>query len=140
MSMKPGKVALSLSVALAGCGGDSFSPTVETIAGAYTASTFTVTGSDGTTDQLASGATVSVTLAEDGSTTGHVFVPGGAEDGGNFEADLAGTWSLAGTTVTFSQTADTFIRDIQFTASKNRLTGEGTFEDVTIRLVLARTG
>jgi hypothetical protein len=135
------EVALGLALTLAACGGgDSFSPTVETVAGSYTASTFTLTTSAGTTNLLTSGATVSVTLAADGSTTGHVFVPGGAEDGGDFDADLAGTWALTGSTVTFNQTADTFIRDVAFTTTWNRLTGEGTFGDVTLHLVLTKTG
>ena len=135
------EVALGLAVALAACGGDDrFSPTVETVVGSYTASTFTLTTSAGTTNLLTSGATVSVTLAADGSTTGRLFVPGGAEDGGDFDADLAGTWALAGSTVTFSQTADTFIRDVAFTATRNRLTAEGTFDEETVRLVLTKAG
>jgi hypothetical protein len=65
-------------------------------------------------------------------------VPNGAEDGGDLDADLAGTWALVGNTVTFSQTADTFIRDAAFAAGPNRLTGEDTFSGVTIRLVLSK--
>ena len=42
--------------------------------------------------------------------------------------------------MTFNQTADTFIRDAEFTATKNRLTGEGTFDDTTIRVVLTKSG
>ncbi len=75
-------------------------------------------------------------LAADGTTTGRLFVPGGAEGGGDLDADLTGTWTLDGSTVTFSQTADTFIRDATFTASRNRLTGEGVFQGLAIRLVL----
>jgi hypothetical protein len=135
------QLAITLSVTLAACGGgDSFSPTVETVSGAYTASTFTATTTSGTTNLLAAGATVSVTLASNGTTTGRLFVPGGAEGGGDLDADLTGTWSLTGSTVTFSQTADTFIRDVQFTATENRLSSEGTFGDVTIRLVLVKAG
>jgi hypothetical protein len=54
------------------------------------------------------------------------------------DADLAGTWTLSGSTVTFNQAADTFIRDVEFEASENRLTGEGTFGEETIRLVLIK--
>ena len=130
---------LCLALALGACGGnDSFSPTTETVAGSYTGTTFTLTSSAGTTDLLALGATVTVTLVSDGTTTGRLFVPNGAEDGGDLDADLAGTWALVGNTVTFSQTADTFIRDVAFTAGPNRLTGEDTFSGVTIRLVLSK--
>jgi hypothetical protein len=129
---------LGLAFVLGACGGDSFSPTNETVAGSYTGTTFTTTSGAGTTDLLALGATVTVTLAGDGTTTGRLFVANGAEGGGDLDADLAGTWTLAGSTVTFSQTADTFIRDAAFTAGPNRLVGEDTFSGVTIRLVLSK--
>ena len=134
-------VRLGLLLGLAACGGgDGFSPTVDTVAGSYSAATFTAGSAVGTVDLLAIGALVSVTLEPDGTTTGRLFVPGGAEDGGDLDEDLTGTWSLSGSTVTFSQTADTFIRDAEFTATRDRLTGEGVFGDLTIRLVLTKTG
>jgi hypothetical protein len=133
-------VAIGLAVVLASCGDeDSFSPTVENVAGIYSAATFTLSSPAGTIDLLALGSVVAVTLAADGTTTGQLFVPGGAEDGGDLDADLTGTWSLNGSTITFNQTADTFIRDAEFTAGQNRLTGEGTFGDQTIRLVLTKS-
>ena len=128
-----------LALALAACGGDDgFSPTIETVVGTYTGTSFTLTSSLGTADLSALGATVTLTLAGDGTTTGRLFVPNGAEDGGDLDADLAGTWALAGSTVTFSHEADTFIRDAAFTAEPDRLTGEDTFGGVTIRLVLSK--
>lgn len=130
-------VLTCLLATVAGCGDDAFSPTAESVAGSYSASEFTATSDElGTFDLLAVGAEVTVTLAADGTTTGRLFVPGGAEDNSDLDADLTGTWTLDGSTVTFSQTADTFIRDAPFTASRNRLTGEGVFQGLTIRLVL----
>jgi hypothetical protein len=129
-------IPLTLVLVLGSCGGDSFSPTVETVAGSYTASSFTLSSSVGTTDLLALGSTVDITLAIDGTT---LFVPGGAEDGSDLDVDLVGTWTLSGSTVTFNQTGDTFIRDVQFTAGRNRLSGEGTFSGTIIRLVLGKT-
>ncbi len=133
-------VLLGLAVVLAGCGDDDgFSPTVETVAGSYSAASFTLGSPAGTIDLLALGSVVTVTLAPDGSTSGQLLVPGGAEDGGDLDADLTGTWTLDGSTVTFNQAADTFIRDAEFTAAENRLTGEGTFDGQTVRLVLTKT-
>ncbi len=129
--------SLALTIALAACG-DDFSPTVENVAGSYSASTFTYRTDAGTTDLLAAGAVVSIDLAEDGTTTGEIFVEDGGEGGGDLEADLAGTWTLSGSTVTFDQAADTFIRDLEFTAGEDVLDGEDTFDDVTIQLVLSR--
>jgi hypothetical protein len=129
---------LGLAFVLGACG-DSFSPTTETVAGSYTGTTLTTTSSAGTIDLLALGTTVTLTLAGNGTTTGRLFVPNGVAGGGNLDADLAGTWTLAGSTVTFSQTADTFIRDVAFTAGPDRLTGEDTFSGLTVRLVLSKT-
>ncbi len=123
----PSLGAAALILSLFACGGDSFSPTEETVAGSYSAATFTAT----------SGA---VTLAADGTTTGRLLVPGSGEVGEDLDENLTGTWTLDGSTVTFSQTADTFIRDAPFTAGRDRLTGEGTFDGQTIRLILIKAG
>jgi hypothetical protein len=111
---------------------------VETVAGSYTAISLTASSSVGTTDLLALGSTVDITLAVDGTTSGRLFVPGGAEDGGDLDVDLAGTWTLSGTTVGFDQEGDSFIPDVAFTAGRNQLNGEGTFSGTIIRLVLGK--
>jgi hypothetical protein len=129
------------ALALAACGDDDgFSPTPATVQGTYNASRFTATSSQGTINLLALGATVHVVLNADGTTTGHLSVPDLGTGEGAIEADLTGTWTLSGSTVTFNQTADTFIRDADFTAAQNSLDGEGTFEDVTVHLTLTKTG
>ena len=122
------------------CGGDDppFSPTVETVAGSYQASSLTGTQSGITVNLLSLGASVEMVLNEDFTTTGRVFAPGLDEGGQDLDVDLAGTWTLEGETVTFTQTGDTFIRGIPFTVGRNRLQGEGTFRTVTIRLTLTK--
>jgi hypothetical protein len=140
--MRPLSLAgLALAVSVSACGGDGgpgFSPTDDNVAGEYTATVLTLTTTAGTTNYLASGATLSLALHTSGATTGHLFLPGGAEDGSDFDADLTGTWDLTGSTVTFNQDADTFIRDVAFEATENRLTAEETFDDGTVRVVLAK--
>jgi hypothetical protein len=122
-----------------GCGGDdSFSPTVENVAGTYQASTLTATQSGITVNLLSLGGAVDIVLNQDGTTTGRVFAPGLDQGGQDLDVDLAGTWTLQGETVTFDQAGNTFIRDIPFTAGPNRLQGEGTFNTVTVRLTLTR--
>ena len=133
-------VALTLALALGSCGGeDTFSPTMEAVAGSYTASSLTLVSSVGTTDLLALGSTVAITLAPDGTTSGRLFVPGGADDGSDLDVDLSGTWTLSGSTVTFNQAGDSFIRDVEFTAKPNQLNGEGVFSGATVRVVLGKT-
>jgi ABC-type Fe3+-hydroxamate transport system substrate-binding protein len=139
MIARAGILGLGLAMLACGGGSDSFSPTTESVAGDYSASVFTLTSSVGTTDLLNLGATIAVSLAPGGTTTGRLFVPGGAEDGSDLDVDLAGTWTLTGTTVTFNG-ADTFIRDLDFTAGPTTLTGEGEFGGGVIRLVLKKNG
>ena len=136
-----GTIALTLALALGSCGGeDTFSPTMEAVAGSYTASSLTLVSSVGTTDLLALGSTVDITLAANGTTSGRLFVPGGDDDGGDLDVDLAGTWALSGSNVTFNQTGDSFIRDVEFTAGPDQLNGEGEFSGAIIRLVLGKAG
>jgi hypothetical protein len=132
-------IALTLALALGSCGGeDTFSPTEESVAGSYSASVLTLTSSVGTTDLLALGSTVDITLAANGTTSGRLFVPGGDDNGGDLDVDLTGTWALSGSTVTFNQTGDSFIRDVEFTAGPDQLNGEGEFSGAIIRLVLRK--
>jgi hypothetical protein len=131
-----GRVTLLLG--LASCGGDGFSPTVDSVAGTYQATTFTFTGASTPTDLLAMGASVTIILAPDGTTSGRMFVPGVGAGGGDLDADLAGTWALTGAAVTFDQSADTFMRDLPFTVEPSRLRTRGTFDAETVVLVLTK--
>jgi ABC-type oligopeptide transport system substrate-binding subunit len=65
-------------------------------------------------DELAAGSTLTLNLTLDGLTSGHLHL---AAFGTNpvVDADMAGTWSLNGKDVTFTQTADTFVRNMTFT-------------------------
>lgn len=131
---------LILALALAACGDDdeSVGPTADDVAGSYTATTFTLTSGSAEVDLLGIGASVTATLDADGTTTGRLFVPGVGEGGGDLDEDLAGTWGLSGTTVTFSQANSTLINDVDFAVGPNTLTGEGTFQGSIILLVLTR--
>ncbi len=126
---------------LAACGGDGtpFSPTVENVAGTYQANTLTATQGNTTTDLLDLGASLTLTLNADGTTEGQLLGPGLDEGGGDLDVDLAGTWTLSSGTVTFDQPeGDSFVRNVPFTADRNRLTGEGNFLGTTIRAVLTK--
>lgn len=125
------------AVLVAACS-DSTAPTMASVAGSYAATTFTVTESGGTTNILAAGGSISLTLAAAGTTSGRLFVPGGAEGGGDFDEDLTGTWSLQDSTVTLDHDADTFLRDMTFTVRGQQLVGQETFTDVTVAVVLAK--
>lgn len=123
---------------LAACGdpAGTATPSVAEVAGGYTATTLVGKAPEGEFDALAAGGTLAVVLAADGTTTGRFFVPGGDEDGSDFEADLAGTWSLTGDRVTFDHAADTFLRDVVFTWAEGELRSDNAYA----RVVLTRTG
>ncbi len=113
-------------------------PTMADVAGSYAATTFTSQDSTGLTDWLQQGASVTLMLTASGATTGHLFVPGGAENGADLDADMAGTWALHADTVRFSQTADTFVRDMPFVFGNNQLSGQDTYSGTVVRLVLTK--
>lgn len=132
---------LCLALTLAACGDDDddgFDPTVDDVAGSYSASAFTLASGNGEFDLLAFGATVTATLNADGTTTGRLQVPGGVGGQGAIDEDLAGTWSLSGTTVTFSPSASSLISDVDFAVGPNTLTGEGIYMGAVLLLVLTR--
>jgi hypothetical protein len=101
-----------ISAALVGCGSDSTGPAEPPI-GSYTAIEFVTTGNSGQTNQLVIGGSLQMNLAANGTTSGHLHM---AASGSNpvVDADMAGTWTLNGNVVDFTQTADTFVRDMVF--------------------------
>lgn len=129
------------AAALLACS-DSFNPTTENMVGDYTLQSLITTDTSGTTDWVAAGSTLTISLATNGTTTGNLFIPGAGAGGGDFNADMAGTWSLSGDVITFLQTADTFVRDMDFSAGQDRLSGDQTFSFNTVatrvRIVLAK--
>lgn len=129
-----------LGIAALGACGDSTSPG-NSPAGSYAAIIFITTGSSGQTNQLLIGSSLNMTLATNGTTSGHLHL---AASNGNpaFDADMAGTWTRTGNLVDFTQAADTFVRDMVFTIepiSQNtwHLTGDQVFSGTRINLTLA---
>ena len=118
MNRKASTLAISLALlAAAACGSATTEPQ-KALVGSYTASQWVTTGTGGQTNQILAGSTLSLTLANDGSTSGHLHL---AASSGNpaFDADMAGTWSESNNKVTISQTADTFVRDLTFNVVPN---------------------
>ena len=58
----------------------------------------------------------------------------------DLDMDLAGTWTLDQNdgSVAFEHASDTFLRDMTFSYSNSRLSGEATFSGVTINVVLRK--
>ena len=144
-SLRATTLSLAAAALLAACGDDPAAPaapSMEVVAGQYDAGTsfgalrFTTTIDGETTDWLAAGATLTLTLDADGTVAGRLFIPGMDEDGGDMDEDMAGAWTLSGSTVLFEQEADTFVRDMPFTYTDGVLSGDRTFDDVRVQVVL----
>jgi hypothetical protein len=90
----------------------------EGVVGAYVAEEFT----GGEIDVLDAGGSLEMTLEEDGSFTGHIFVPEEVSGAGE-EVDLGldGTYTVSGTQVMFEEPADTFIPDVMWRYENNEL-------------------
>jgi hypothetical protein len=126
--------------ALVACGGDSTAPN-SPLAGAYVATQFVTTGTGGQTNQILAGSTVAVNLASNGSAGGHLHLVA-TNMNPALDADLAGTWTQTGNTVTFTQAADTFINDMTFDVTSNgsvwQLVGDQVFSGIRIQITLTQ--
>jgi hypothetical protein len=126
--------------ALVACGGDSTAPNSQ-LAGTYVATQFVTTGSSGQTNQILAGSTLSLNLNASGTVTGHLHL---AATNSNpvFDADMAGTWTQTGSTVTFAQAADTFVRNMTFAVVANgnlwELVGDGGPAGTRIQITLSQ--
>ncbi|NIR46649.1 MAG: hypothetical protein GWN99_19775 [Gemmatimonadetes bacterium] len=109
-------------------------PAIDEVAGAYSATTFTVRNG-GTTDVLAGGGSIDLVLNADGTTTGRLFVPDLFGPGTGIDADLAGSWHFYGPRLELNHAADTFLRDMIFSVGSGRFSGEEEFSGVTITVV-----
>lgn len=141
---------LALSIGLTGCGDDDATGpdggvTEADLVASYEATTFTSTVDGESTDLLVAGGEFVVSLDGDGSTSGHIFVPGGGEDGGDFDVSLEGTWTFdeGNQEVAFQHEADTFLRNMTVSAvpvdGEVELRGEETFSGNTIEVVLQQS-
>jgi hypothetical protein len=142
-------IAMIAAPLLMACGDDDSTGvdlTMSSVAGTYTASSAksgsSLTAVEGgiTINALQLGATLTLTLNADGTSTGTFHIPASISDSGTDENEsLTGTWTLNGTQVTLTQSGDTFLRGIKLTANGHTLTATDTSDDgVTISAVLVK--
>ena len=135
-------LALGIVLGAAACGGSSSGPAPGAAVGSYTATSFTTTGASGQRNELVAGSTLLINLAADGTTTGHLHVAG-TGGGAAIDADMAGTWTQNGSVVRFTQSADTFVRSMDFTWGPNAngvasLTGDNIFSGSRVQIIMTR--
>jgi predicted small lipoprotein YifL len=128
--------ALALTIAACGDNGPNV-PTAQNVAGTYMATTFLATTGGVTTNLLTSGASVTLILGADGTTSGRLFVPASVTP--QVDAPLTGTWTFFNATdIDIASNSDTFLRDMLFTVSGNTLVGDQTFNATRIQIVLTK--
>ena len=110
----------------------------ENIAGDYRLQSLVTMNGGVWTDWRAAGAAFTISLALNGTTSGHLLIPGSDDGGGDFSVDMAGTWVLNDETVSFMQAGDSFVRDMAFDVGENRLSGDLTSGDYRVIAVLKK--
>jgi hypothetical protein len=115
------RLAILPALAIAGsCGDLTTSVIPDVIPGTYAATSFRVTPQgQATVDVIAAGGSLTITIADDFSTDGTLYMPGGHISPQAVQASMAGKLvQKSDGTYFFQQTANTFVKDLiwqQFT-------------------------
>jgi hypothetical protein len=144
-------------LAMTGCQNESNFVTVQTgrviraeVVGTYDAIEMSATLGGATTDVLAAGGSLVLTLDVLVNTSGRLIAPGLGPDGGNLDQDLAGTWTFNPITgvVNLALDEESFVGAITYESSRTadflsiRLSGSAAGDESdgipTIDLVLER--
>lgn len=104
-----------LTTASACGGGDDTTGPGGLQAGTYVATTFVVQpAGQAPINVLGAGGSLSITINANGTTSGALVVPAAVTGGAAVNESMAGTVTVTQLTVTFQQTADTFVRDLSW--------------------------
>src|SRR3989442_14034333 len=95
-------IAAGAGACLEACHKDATGLTPNDVAGHYAAATFTTIQAGATTNQLARGSLIDLTLVGDGGTTGRLFVPAAKPGTPDFGPTPPGTRAPAAGTLTFT--------------------------------------
>lgn len=114
--------AVAMLSAVAACGDDGVVDP-DPVAGTYTATTFRVTPPAATEiNVLTEGGSLTIVIGANSTTTGTLNLPASVTGGTPLQASMAGTVERNGNGVSFDQTADTFVRDLNWTVAGNTIT------------------
>lgn len=137
----------AVALVVAACGdayGPNRDPDPASRDSVYTATSFTVSESGSVTNVLAAGGSLVIRLRSDSvtgdsTTTGTFLSPASLNGGIAIAYDMAGTWSRSGDTITFTQSADTFVRDADWLVNTTTLRTDFASGADTVRATLTLT-
>lgn len=134
--------SLLAAAVLATAGGCADDPNVPLpgVPGSYHATAFTLSSGGPAINLLALGASFTMTLAQDHTTTGRLVVPASITGGDAIDESLTGTWRQSNDTVYFDGPADTFVRDVPFVVRGGSLAGEYVGPDGQVAVTLNKYG
>jgi len=140
MKQIPRLLAVAVAALPVACSHDPFTPNIDSVAGDYHLQSLTTTDLGGPRDWVAMGATLRISLAPNGTTSGRLFMPGAGLGGSDVDVNMTGTWTLAVATVEFHPSYDTLLRDVTFIAYENRLIGDHAYgsSGVSVRIILTK--
>ena len=130
-----GASAVAVMIGILGCGNSTEPEPNVTIS--YRAIGWTITEAGMETNALQAGATLVLDLTEDGRVSGTLFMPAAINDGADLTADMAGTYSISQGILRFAQTADTFVREVEWSVDEQELTADEDVGGAAVVVVLS---
>ena len=127
--------AVAVTIGILGCGTSNEPGPLATVI-TYGAVMWTITEAGVETDALAAGATLDLELTEDNRVSGTLFMPAAINNGVDLTADMSGTYTIVQGILRFTQTADTFVRDVAWNVDGRMLTADEAVDgtDVLVEL------
>jgi hypothetical protein len=128
-------LACAAALSVSACG-DNGPTSPGSLAGTYVATQLLTTTNGVTTNLLAAGASITLVLNADGTTTGRLFIPASFTPA--VDETLNGTWEFTNGDVDLTSSNDTVLRDLVFAVSGNALVADQTFDATRIQVVLTK--
>ena len=132
-------ILAAMPIVLLACGSSTTAPS-NSVAGVYTPLVWVTVGGSGQTSELQVGSTLSLNLHSNGLVSGSLHLAATGSRAA-FDADMSGSWTLSGSTITISQSADTFVRNTSFEISPDPvqgwdLAGDTNYANTHIQIIL----
>jgi hypothetical protein len=139
--MRPNRLIFGIGAVLLLAAGGCRRPTEpDPVVGTFLATTFQLTPTgQAPINVLSQGGTLGINVANNFVTAGTLILPASVTGGTAFTASMAGTATRTESIVRFTQPADTFVRNLTFTLTDDRLEAVNqTVGGATYNLILTK--